>query len=142
MSILDPVFREGLRAKRTQPRDRESKGVTDRDILSSGAHRDDVGNIDGTDEPGQVPVPDDPDANVDPDDSATSDPSPPALWAMPCSWWVHLVADPPETLVSPTDAETCLRLVSARLKATDGPRARHDARQARLGPGKGGGQRK
>jgi hypothetical protein len=98
------------------------------------------------------PIAEDPNDSPDPDDRAalqvqqsnddvTSSDSitpPPPLPTMPCSWWIRITLDPPDTPVSVEDAETCLSLVRARLKATDGRQAQQDAATACLGPREGG----
>jgi hypothetical protein len=83
----------------------------------------------------------DPDAKIDPDDAATSDPSPP-LPSMPCSWWIRMTLDPPDTPVSAEDVRICLCLVLARLKDCQGAavdrQPSQDAILASLLPQEGG----
>lgn len=124
MSILDPTFREGLRAKRakTSPQscNRAAKVVTDRDIPDTGGHRDYGQNTDGPDEPDRKPVTvGDPDNDIDPDDRATLqmqqsndvDAPPP----MPASWWTHVALDADEAPVSPEDIRTVFWHIRYRL---------------------------
>ena len=75
----------------------------------------------------------DPDANIDPDDAATSDPSPPLPPMPPCSWWIRMTLDPPDTPVSVEDARLCVSLVSAHLC-----QASQEALSARLMARQGG----
>jgi hypothetical protein len=141
--ILDPAFRAQLRAK-SKSRDHESKGATDRDSFGCGAITPPREN----DTNAALPPGDDPDANIDPDDrGVTVDSSDTfvmrqnsgnlfrALPAMPCSWWVHVTLDPPDTPVI-EDARLCVSLVSAHLR-----QASQEALSARLMSRQGRGQR-
>ena len=121
---------------------RRAKGVTERDTLNrgGGAHRNYDQNIERpmqydpeTENP--VTAGDDPDANIDPDDVIPSGmiTPPPPLLSMPCSWWSALTFGKDDDAVALADAETCLRLVRARLEATVGRQAPQDARSLRLG---------
>jgi hypothetical protein len=135
---LSNELRDAL-AKRRQARNRSAlvdarKGVVHHDIPDHDpiAHQYYDQNTDG--EPGpdtENPVSEDPNDSPDPDDRAalqmrqssddgTSSDSitpPPPLPAMPCSWWSALTFGKEDDTVSPADAETCLRLVRARLQA-------------------------
>jgi hypothetical protein len=111
------------------------KDVTDRAIPNHDAiaHQYYDQNIDG--EPGpdtENPVSGDPNDSPDPDDRAalqvqqsnddgTSSDSITPLSPLPempcCSWWSALTFGKEDDTVSPADAETCLRLVRARLQA-------------------------
>jgi hypothetical protein len=136
---LSNELRDAL-AKRRPSRNVRAPAAADRDAL----HRDvdaDQSELQppprANDANASSPSGDDPDANIDPDDVATFTPPPP-LPAMPCSWWSALTFGKEDDTVSPADAETCLRLVRARLEATVGRQASQDAVPALIEAGQGG----
>jgi hypothetical protein len=116
----------------------EVKVATDCDTLNrgTGAHRNYDQNTDSADEPDRIPVTDDPN-DIDPYDLTTTVMrqsndllSPPK---MPCSWWIRMTLDPPDTPVSVEDARLCVALVSAHLR-----QASQEALSARLMSRQGG----